>query len=74
MRVEFLTRAHSIVGENSLVFSLLSKYVVMHFPLSVMGMGKFGKLSRPLLACAGSVLNYGFLDAVQVPGQGPPRC
>ena len=38
-------------------------------PLSVMGMGKFGKLSRPLLACAGSVLNYGFLDKVQVPGQ-----
>ena len=41
------------------------------FPLSVMGMGKFGKLSRPLLACAGSVLNYGFLDAAQVPGQWP---
>ena len=39
--------------------------------LSVMGMGKFGKLSRPLLACAGSVLNYGFLDAAQVPGQWP---
>ena len=38
-------------------------------PLSVMGMGKFGKLARPLLACAGSVLNYGFLDKVQVPGQ-----
>ena len=37
--------------------------------LSVMGMGAFGKLSRPLLACAGSVLNYGFLDTVQVPGQ-----
>ena len=39
--------------------------------LSVMGMGKCGKLSRPLLACAGSVLNYGFLDTVQVPGQWP---
>jgi 3-dehydroquinate dehydratase-1 len=40
-------------------------------PLSVMGMGKFGKLSRLLLASAGSVLNYGYLDAVQVPGQWP---
>ena len=40
-------------------------------PLSVMGMGKCGKLSRPLLACAGSVLNYGFLDSAQVPGQWP---
>lgn len=39
--------------------------------LSVMGMGEFGKLSRTLLACGGSVLNYGFLDAVQVPGQWP---
>ena len=39
--------------------------------LSVMGMGAFGKLSRPLLASAGSVLNYGYLDAAQVPGQWP---
>jgi 3-dehydroquinate dehydratase type I len=39
--------------------------------LSVMGMGEFGKLSRTLLACAGSVLNYGYLDTVQVPGQWP---
>lgn len=39
--------------------------------LSVMGMGEFGKLSRPLLANAGSVLNYGYLDAAQVPGQWP---
>ena len=37
--------------------------------LSAMGMGPLGKLSRPLLACAGSALNYGFLDTVQVPGQ-----
>ena len=39
--------------------------------ISVMGMGAFGKLSRVLLANAGSVLNYGYLDAVQVPGQWP---
>ena len=39
--------------------------------LSVMGMGAFGKLSRPLLACAGSVLNYGYLDTAHVPGQWP---
>ena len=37
--------------------------------LAVMGMGAFGKMSRPFLACAGSVLNYGYLDAAQVPGQ-----
>ena len=40
-------------------------------PLSVMGMGLFGKISRLLLAKAGSRLNYGFLDKAQVPGQWP---
>ena len=39
--------------------------------VSAMGMGAFGKLSRLVLARAGSVLNYGYLDAVQVPGQWP---
>jgi len=37
--------------------------------LAVMGMGKFGKVSRLVLAQAGSVLNYGYLDKPQVPGQ-----
>ncbi len=40
-------------------------------PLSVMGMGRFGKVSRLLFAQAGSVLNYGFLDQAAVPGQWP---
>ena len=31
-------------------------------PLSVMGMGRFGKISRLLLAQSGSALNYGYLD------------
>ncbi|MDD5349875.1 MAG: type I 3-dehydroquinate dehydratase [Chthoniobacteraceae bacterium] len=39
--------------------------------LAVMGMGTFGKVSRLVLARAGSVLNYGFLDRAQVPGQWP---
>jgi 3-dehydroquinate dehydratase I len=38
-------------------------------PLSVMGMGKFGKVSRLLLAQAGSVLNYGYLDRPNASGQ-----
>ena len=37
--------------------------------LSVMGMGAFGKISRLLFARAGSLLNYGYLDQAQVPGQ-----
>ena len=40
-------------------------------PLSVMGMGRFGKISRLLLAQSGSRLNYGFLDSAQVVGQWP---
>ncbi len=38
-------------------------------PLSVMGMGRFGKISRLLLAQAGSVLNYGYLDEPNASGQ-----
>lgn len=38
-------------------------------PLSVMGMGTLGRASRLLFAKAGSVLNYGWLDQPQVPGQ-----
>lgn len=40
-------------------------------PLSLMGMGPYGKISRLLFAQAGSVLNYGFLDKAQVSGQWP---
>ena len=38
-------------------------------PLSIMGMGRFGKISRLLLAQAGSVLNYGYLDQPNASGQ-----
>lgn len=40
-------------------------------PLAVMGMGGFGKISRLALGSSGSVLNYGYLDKVQVSGQWP---
>lgn len=39
--------------------------------LAVMGMGRFGKMSRLALGCAGSVLNYGYLAEPQVSGQWP---
>lgn len=42
-----------------------------NLPLSVMGMGAYGKISRLLFAKAGSVLNYGFLGEAQVSGQWP---
>jgi len=40
-------------------------------PLATMGMGPLGKVSRLVLAAAGSRLNYGYLDRPQVPGQWP---
>ena len=42
-------------------------------PLSTMGMGPFGKVSRILFARSGSLLNYGYLDQPQVPGQWEAR-
>lgn len=38
-------------------------------PISAMGMGPLGKLSRLVLAKAGSVLNYGFFREPNAPGQ-----
>jgi 3-dehydroquinate dehydratase-1 len=40
-------------------------------PLATMGMGPLGRVSRLVLAAAGSRLNYGYLDRAQVPGQWP---
>lgn len=40
-------------------------------PISAMGMGPMGKISRLLLAHAGSVLNYGYLCKPQIIGQWP---
>lgn len=39
--------------------------------LATMGMGPLGKISRLVLASAGSRLVYGYLDRPQVPGQWP---
>lgn len=40
-------------------------------PLSLMGMGPLGKLSRLVLAKAGSVFNYGYLTEANAAGQWP---
>ncbi|MCB1077945.1 MAG: type I 3-dehydroquinate dehydratase [Verrucomicrobiae bacterium] len=39
--------------------------------ISAMGMGRFGKVSRLVLAAAGSCLNYGYLRVANAPGQWP---
>ncbi len=40
-------------------------------PLAVMGMGTYGKVSRLVLAQAGSCLNYGYLGTPNASGQWP---
>jgi 3-dehydroquinate dehydratase-1 len=42
-------------------------------PLSVMGMGGLGRVSRITLARCGSVLNYGYIGESNAPGQWPAR-
>lgn len=42
-------------------------------PLSVMGMGPLGPVSRITLARCGSILNYGYLGESNAPGQWPAR-
>ncbi|MEI8294323.1 MAG: type I 3-dehydroquinate dehydratase [bacterium] len=48
---------------------LLEVFSLSRLPLAVMGMGPLGMASRVLFASCGSVLNYGWLHAPNVPGQ-----
>jgi len=48
---------------------LLELFGVARIPLAVMGMGPLGMASRLLFGSCGSVLNYGWLDRPNVPGQ-----
>lgn len=59
----------SVTERPSEVARLLHLLEDASSPLAVMGMGKLGRASRLLFARAGSVLNYGWLAAPQVPGQ-----
>ena len=63
--LKIATKTESI-SEVSRLLTLLERSST---PLAVMGMGAFGRASRLLFAKAGSVLNYGWLDKPQIPGQ-----
>ncbi|HYR59221.1 MAG TPA: type I 3-dehydroquinate dehydratase, partial [Chthoniobacteraceae bacterium] len=64
--VKIATRADTCGALQSLLGLLTQKSAR---PLSVMAMGRFGKVSRLLFAQAGSVLNYTFLGAANASGQ-----
>jgi 3-dehydroquinate dehydratase-1 len=55
------------------VARLLDLFSTSRLPLAVMGMGPLGMASRILFANCGSVLNYGWLHAPNVPGQWAAR-
>ncbi len=57
-------------GDVAVLLKLLEE---VDGPVAVMGMGTLGRASRLLLAKAGSVLNYAWLDRAQVPGQWSAR-
>ncbi|MDF1825322.1 MAG: type I 3-dehydroquinate dehydratase [Verrucomicrobiales bacterium] len=63
-----------VISELSDLFALVE--LVEHHRregrlISAMGMGPLGKLSRLVLAKAGSCLNYGYLQSPNAPGQWP---
>jgi len=62
--------ATQLRGTNDLAV-LLCLQSATKVPLATMGMGPLGKVSRLVLAAAGSRLNYGYLDKPQVSGQWP---
>lgn len=55
------------------LFVLAAMVETSPIPVSAMGMGPMGKLSRLVLARAGSILNYGYLQTPNAPGQWPAR-
>ncbi len=57
------------LDEMEKLFDLATLTSDTYFPVSSMGMGPLGKLSRLVLAKAGSVLNYGYLQEPNAPGQ-----
>lgn len=61
----------SIIRDFSTLLDFISQKKQQ--PRAVMGMGVFGKISRLALAKAGSVLNYGYLDKPNAPGQWEAR-
>lgn len=62
----------AVVVENMRdIFDLAEFVETAGIPVSAMGMGPLGKLSRLVLARAGSVLNYGFFRVANAAGQWP---
>lgn len=68
--VKIAIRLHSMADLSALAV-LTEKTSAAGIRLSTMGMGPLGKVSRLVMAAAGSCLNYGFLQEPNAPGQWP---
>ncbi len=68
--VKIATTLHSADDLARLIHLLAGE---KRIPLSVMGMGGLGPVSRITLARCGSILNYGYLGGSNAPGQLPAR-
>jgi 3-dehydroquinate dehydratase-1 len=68
--VKVATTLHSAEDLARLIRLLANE---KRIPLSVMGMGGLGRVSRVTLARCGSILNYGYLGESNAPGQLPAR-
>jgi 3-dehydroquinate dehydratase-1 len=66
-KVATMTRA---AGDLAILIEFLAD-AKGNLPLAVMGMGAYGKISRLVLARAGSCLNYGYLGTPNASGQWP---
>ena len=64
-----IAKIAAFLDEMPKMFELVAMLQASNLPMSVMGMGPLGKLSRLVFAKGGSVLNYGFLQTPNAPGQ-----
>ena len=68
-----IVKIAALTAEKGDLTRLLELFSSSGVAMSVMGMGRYGKLSRLLFATLGSRLNYGYLGEAQVSGQWPAR-
>jgi 3-dehydroquinate dehydratase-1 len=68
---DILKIATSLATLKDMATLLTFAHEEKRIPLSLMGMGRYGRISRLVFAQGGSVLNYGYLDKPQVSGQWP---
>ena len=73
LKLDAVKIATTLQGPEDLARLIKIVSAEKRIPLSVMGMGPLGRVSRVTLARCGSILNYGYLGESNAPGQWPAR-